>query len=228
MERVLKNPVDSTRDDDKKPFFNRKGILPTAVSITGTIGSIVGIRNIDKRWGFPTLVASSLCDAADGMLSRDEINIKKIIEKLTRKCGVSLDSPEPENKETGETRLGALTDHIGDKIKMTAILYELYRRGAAPNIVLGGIAVSNTFNAGMTVINTVRHPGESRPVKAGKIGMACQVASVALYGGGHTLEIHGRTKSGKILRTLGAVVFIAGVPFMVKAGKEYTEEAFKK
>ena len=80
MERVLKNPVDSTRDDDKKPFFNRKGILPTAVSITGTIGSIVGIRNIDKRWGFPTLVASSLCDAADGMLSRDEINIKKIIE----------------------------------------------------------------------------------------------------------------------------------------------------
>ena len=80
----------------------------------------------------------------------------------------------------------------------------------------------------MTAINTVRHPGESRPVKAGKIGMACQVVSVVSYATGNFLEARGKNTAGELLRTLGTVAFIAGVPFMVKAGKEYTEEAFKE
>ena len=184
MEQVPKKPENLPNDgadSDEKPFFNRKGIPPTMVSIAGTIGSIVGIRNIDKHWGAILLVASSFGDFLDGKLARGEIDVEKIIRKFIGKNEDSSDNPDPENKETGETILGTLADHIGDKIKIAAILYELHRRDAAPNLVLGGIAVSNAFNAGMTAINTVRHPGKSRPVKTGKIGMACQVVSVVSY-----------------------------------------------
>lgn len=231
MEQVPKKPENLPNDgvdSDKKPFFNRKGIPPTTVSIAGTIGSIVGIRNIDKRWGAIMLAASSFGDLLDGKMARGEIDIEKIFRKFTGKSEDSSDSPDPENKETGETRLGTLADHIGDKIKIAAILYELHRRDAAPNLVLGGIAVSNAFNAGMTAINTVRHPGESRPVKAGKIGMACQVVSVVSYAIGDFLEARGKTTAGELLRKLGTAAFTAGVPFMIKAGIEYAKEASKK
>lgn len=88
--------------------------------------------------------------------------------------------------------------------------------------------MSNAFNAGMTAINTVRHPGESRPVKAGKIGMACQVVSVVSYAIGDFLEASEKTTAGELLRKLGTAAFTAGVPFMIKAGIEYAEEASKK
>lgn len=231
MEQVPKEPEnlpDNKPNSDKKPFFNRKGIPPTTVSIAGTIGSIVGIRNIDKRWGTILLVASSFGDFLDGKLARGEIDVEKIIRQFTGKSEDSSDDLGSENKETGETILGTLADHIGDKIKIAAILYELHQRGAAPKLVLGGIAVSNAFNAGMTAINTVRHPGKSRPVKAGKIGMACQVASVVSYATGYFLEVRGKTTAGELLRKLGTAAFTAGVPFMIKAGKEYAEEAFKE
>ena len=231
MEQIPKEPENLPNggaDSDEKPFFNRKGIPPTMVSIAGTIGSIVGIRNIDKHWGAILLVASSFGDFLDGKLARGEIDIEKIIRKFIGKNEDSSDNPDSENKETGETILGTLADHIGDKIKIAAILYELHRRGAAPNLVLGGIAVSNAFNAGMTAINTVRHPGKSRPVKAGKIGMACQVASVVSYATGYFLEVRGKTTAGELLRKLGTAAFTAGVPFMIKAGIEYAEEASKK
>lgn len=231
MEQVPKKPENLPNDgadSDRKPFFNRKGIPPTMVSIAGTIGSIVGIRNIDKHWGAILLVASSFGDFLDGKLARGEIDVEKIIRQFTGKSEDSSDDLGSENKETGETILGTLADHIGDKIKIAAILYELHRRGAAPNLVLGGIAASNAFNAGMTAVNTVRHPGESRPVKAGKIGMACQVVSVVSYAIGDFLESRGKTTTGKVLRGLGTAAFTVGVPFMVKAGKEYAEEAFKK
>ena len=198
------------------------------VSIAGTIGSIVGIKNIDKHWGAVLLVASSFGDFLDGKLARGEIDIEKIIRQFTGKGEDSSDSPDLENKETGETRLGTLADHAGDKIKIAAILYELYQRGAAPKLVLGGIAASNAFNAGITAANTVRHPGKSRPVKAGKISMACQVVSTGSYAIAHVLEINGKLTAGKVLRGLGAATFAVGVPFMVKAGKEYAEEAFKE
>lgn len=161
-------------------------------------------------------------------MARGEIDIEKIIRKFVGKNEDSSDNPGSENKETGETILGTLADHIGDKIKIAAILYELHRRGAAPNLVLGGIAVSNAFNAGMTAINTVRHPGESRPVKAGKIGMACQVVSVVSYAIGDFLEVRGKTTAGELLRKLGTAAFTAGVPSMIKAGIEYAKEASKK
>ena len=60
MEQMLKEPEslpNNGADSDRKPFFNRKGIPPTMVSIAGTIGSIVGIKNIDKNsefFAFPT------------------------------------------------------------------------------------------------------------------------------------------------------------------------------
>ncbi len=231
MERTTKKPEnlpDNKPNSDEKPFFNRKGIPPTMVSIAGTIGSIVGIRNIDKHWGAIMLATSSFGDLLDGKMARGEIDIEKIISKFIGKNEDSSDNPGSENKETGETILGTLADHIGDKIKIAAILYELHRRDAAPNLVLGGIAVSNAFNAGMTAINTVRHPGESRPVKAGKIGMACQVVSVVSYAIGDFLEAREKTTAGELLRKLGTAAFTAGVPFMIKAGIEYAEEASKK
>lgn len=231
MEQVPKKPENLPNDgadSDKKPLFNRKGIPPTTVSIAGTIGSIVGIRNIDKHWGAIMLAASSFGDLLDGKMARGEIDIEKIFRKFIGKNEDFSDNPDPENKETGETRLGALADHAGDKIKMAAILYELHQRGAAPKLVLGGIAASNAFNAGMTAVNTVRHPGKSRPVKAGKIGMACQVVSVVSYAIGDFLEARGKTTAGELLRKLGTAAFTAGVPFMIKAGIEYAEEASKK
>ena len=179
MEQIPKKPENLPNDgadSDKKPFFNRKGIPPTTVSIAGTIGSIVGIRNIDKRWGAIMLAASSFGDLLDGKMARGEIDIEKIIRKFIGKNEDSSDDLDSENKETGETILGTLADHIGDKIKIATILYELHRRGAAPNLVLGGIAVSNAFNAGMTAINTVRHPGKSRPVN--RHGMPGRVSRV--------------------------------------------------
>ena len=174
------------------------------------------------------LAASSFGDLLDGKMARGEIDIEKIIRKFIGKNEDSSDNPDSENKETGETILGTLADHIGDKIKMAAILYELHQRGAAPKLVLGGIAASNAFNAGMTAVNTVRHPGKSRPVKAGKIGMACQVVSVVSYATGDFLEARGKTTAGELLRKLGTAAFTAGVPFMIKAGIEYAKEASKE
>lgn len=171
---------------DRKPLFNRKGIPPTTVSIAGTIGSIVGIRNIDKNWGAIMLAASSFGDLLDGKMARGEIDIEKIIRKFTGKNEGSSDNPGSENKETGETILGTLADHIGDKIKIAAIL------------------------------------------KAGKIGMACQVVSVVSYATGNFLEARGKTTAGELLRKLGTAAFTAGVPFMIKAGIEYAKEASKK
>ena len=51
------------------------------VSIAGTIGSIVGIKNIDKNWGAIMLAASSFGDLLDGKMARGEIDIEKIIRK---------------------------------------------------------------------------------------------------------------------------------------------------
>ena len=85
MEQVPKKPENLPNDgadSDKKPFFNRKGIPPTTVSIAGTIGSIVGIRNIDKRWGAIMLATSSFGDLLDGKMARGEIDIEKIINKV--------------------------------------------------------------------------------------------------------------------------------------------------
>lgn len=81
MEQVPKKPENLPNDgvdSDKKPFFNRKGIPPTMVSIAGTIGSIVGIRNIDKHWGAIMLAASSFGDLLDGKWHAAKLILKKL------------------------------------------------------------------------------------------------------------------------------------------------------
>lgn len=87
MEQVPKKPENLPNDgadSDKKPFFNRKGIPPTTVSIAGTIGSIVGIRNIDKRWGAIMLATSSFGDLLDGKMARGEIDIEMKTLQITQ------------------------------------------------------------------------------------------------------------------------------------------------
>ena len=170
---------DITDKKREEPFFSIEGIPPTLLSLIGTAAACIGIKDPTTFKGFAAFVIGSVMDALDG--------------KLARATG-------------GETKLGKIVDHTGDKIKVFYTIWKMYEAGTAPKLVLGGFAASNAINAACSIKTHIDNPDMSQaPEKSGKIAMAMEVTSLILYSAGKFAELHGLRKTSNTARVLGGL-----------------------
>ena len=170
---------DITDKKRKEPFFSIEGIPPTLLSLIGTAAACIGIKDPTTFKGFAAFVIGSVMDALDG--------------KLARATG-------------GETKLGKIVDHTGDKIKVFYTIWKMYEADTAPKLVLGGFAASNAINAACSIKTHIDNPDMSQaPEKSGKIAMAMEVVSLILYSAGKFAELHGLRKTSNTARVLGGL-----------------------
>lgn len=170
---------DITDKKREEPFFNIEGIPPTLLSLIGTAAACIGIKDPTTFKGFAAFVIGSVMDALDG--------------KLARATG-------------GETKLGKIVDHTGDKIKVFYTIWKMYEADTAPKLVLGGFAASNAINAACSIKTHIDNPDMSQaPEKSGKIAMAMEVTSLILYSAGKFAELHGLRKTSNTARVLGGL-----------------------
>lgn len=175
--------------------------IPNLISVTGAALAIHGSKEIDTAKGLAECVVGRSADVLDGIVART----------------------------TGQTsNFGAALDATTDKIVMTKILYEMYKKGLAPKHVLGIVAILNSINAVATGIANLRsdEKAETRPTKSGKVGLAMETAALVAYAAAELVDK--RTDSPKpaeILRKLGAGAFAASLPLAVHATRIYIERA---
>lgn len=170
---------DITDKKREEPFFSIEGIPPTLLSLIGTAAACIGIKDPTTFKGFAAFVIGSVMDALDG--------------KLARATG-------------GETKLGKIVDHTGDKIKVFYTIWKMYEADTAPKLVLGGFAASNAINAACSIKTHIDNPDMSQaPEKSGKIAMAMEVVSLILYSAGKFAELHGLRKTSNTARALGGL-----------------------
>ena len=170
---------DITDKKREEPFFSIEGIPPTLLSVIGTAAACIGIKDPTTFKGFAAFVIGSVMDALDG--------------KLARATG-------------GETKLGKIVDHTGDKIKVFYTIWKMYEADTAPKLVLGGFAASNAINAACSIKTHIDNPDMSQaPEKSGKIAMAMEVTSLILYSAGKFTELHGLRKTSNTARVLGGL-----------------------
>ena len=170
---------DITDKKREEPFFSIEGIPPTLLSLIGTAAACIGIKDPTTFKGFAAFVIGSVMDALDG--------------KLARATG-------------GETKLGKIVDHTGDKIKVFYTIWKMYEADTAPRSVLGGFAASNAINAACSIKTHIDNPDMSQaPEKSGKIAMAMEVTSLILYSAGKFAELHGLRKTSNTVRALGGL-----------------------
>ena len=170
---------DITDKKREEPFFSIEGIPPTLLSLIGTAAACIGIKDPTTFKGFAPFVIGSVMDALDG--------------KLARATG-------------GETKLGKIVDHTGDKIKVFYTIWKMYEADTAPRLVLGGIAAFNAINAACSIKTHIDNPDMSQaPEKSGKIAMAMEVVSLILYSAGKFAELHGLRKTSNTARVLGGL-----------------------
>ena len=170
---------DITDKKREEPFFSIEGIPPTLLSLIGTAAACIGIKDPTTFKGFAAFVIGSVMDALDG--------------KLARATG-------------GETKLGKIVDHTGDKIKVFYTIWKMYEADTAPKLVLGGFAASNAINAACSIKTHIDNPDMSQvPEKSGKIAMAMEVTSLILYSAGKFAELHGLRKTSNTARILGGL-----------------------
>lgn len=170
---------DITDKKREEPFFSIEGIPPTLLSLIGTAAACIGIKDPTTFKGFAAFVIGSVMDALDG--------------KLARATG-------------GETKLGKIVDHTGDKIKVFYTIWKMYEADTAPKLVLGGFAASNAINAACSIKTHIDNPDMSQaPEKSGKIAMAMEVTSLILYSAGKFAELHGLRKTSNTARALGGL-----------------------
>ena len=170
---------DITDKKREETFFSIEGIPPTLLSLIGTAAACIGIKDPTTFKGFAAFVIGSVMDALDG--------------KLARATG-------------GETKLGKIVDHTGDKIKVFCTIWNMYNADTAPKWVLGGFAASNAINAACSIKTHIDNPDMSQaPEKSGKIAMAMEVTSLILYSAGKFAELHGLRKTSNTARVLGGL-----------------------
>ena len=175
----LNSENDITDKKREEPFFSIEGIPPTLLSLIGTAAACIGIKDPTTFKGFAAFVIGSVMDALDG--------------KLARATG-------------GETKLGKIVDHTGDKIKVFYTIWKMYEADTAPKLVLGGFAASNAINAACSIKTHIDNPDMSQaPEKSGKIAMAMEVTSLILYSAGKFAELHGLRKTSNTARVLGGL-----------------------
>ena len=95
----------------------------------------IGIKDPTTFKGFAAFVIGSVMDALDG--------------KLARATG-------------GETKLGKIVDHTGDKIKVFCTIWNMYEADTAPKLVLGVIAAFNAVNAACSIKTHIDNPDMSQ------------------------------------------------------------------
>ncbi len=175
----LRSENDTVDKKREEPFFSIEGIPPTLLSLIGTAAACIGIKDPTTFKGFVAFTIGSIMDALDG--------------KLARATG-------------GETQLGKIVDHTGDKIKVLYTIWNMYKAGTAPRSVLGGIAAFNAINAACSIKTHIDSPDMSQvPEKSGKIAMAMEVTSLILYSAGRFAELHGLRKTSRTARALGGL-----------------------
>jgi len=176
----LRSENDTTDRKREEPFFSIEGIPPTLLSLIGTAAACIGIKDPTTFKGFAAFTIGSVMDALDG--------------KLARATG-------------GETQLGKIVDHTGDKIKVLYTIWKMYEADdTAPRSVLGGFAAFNAINAACSIKTHIDNPDISQaPEKSGKIAMAMEVTSLILYSAGRFAELHGLRKTSRTARVLGGL-----------------------
>lgn len=191
--------ISSPEGAESAPFFSLEGIPPTLLSILGTAAACIGIKDIDTFRGFVVFALGSVVDAFDGKLAR---------------------------ATNGETELGKLVDHVGDKIKAACTLWVMCEKKAAPKIVLGGVALANSVNAFCSVKAYFDNPDEPQtPEKSGKLALAGEFASLIFYAASHFAKNNGLEKVSKATWIIGHVGMILTAPFIVDSGVKYIKRA---
>ena len=176
--------------------------IPNSISMIGAALVMHGSKKIDTPEGLAECAVGRSADVLDGKIAR----------------------------MTGQTsNFGAALDATTDKIVMTKILYEMYKKGLAPKHVLGIVALLNSINAGVTGIANLRSDkkAEARPTKSGKLAMAGETVTLISYIAAHIAEQDKNPKLAEILRKLGAVAFAASLPFAAHATCTYIKRAVK-
>lgn len=206
MEQVPKKPEDlpsDGADSDKKPLFNSKDAftIPNAMSITGGILTWHGAGSIESTAGLSEVIIGRIIDVLDGAVAR----------------------------ATGQTsNLGAGIDAGIDKVVTVKLLYDLKKKDAAPEPVIGTIALLNTVNAAATGITNMRNGGKGfsdRPSKSGKLAMAGETVTLFAYAGAYTAEHNGHPGLAEMLRKFGRAALIVSLPFATRAAHEYLKRA---
>ena len=174
--------------------------IPNSISMIGAALVMHGSEKIDTPEGLVECAVGRSADVLDGKIAR----------------------------MTGQTsNFGAALDATTDKIVMTKILYEMYKKGLAPKHVLGIVAILNSINAVATGIANLRsdEKAETRPTKSGKLAMAGETVTLISYIAAHIAEQDKNPKLAKLIRKLGAGAFAASLPFAAHATCTYIKRA---
>lgn len=176
--------------------------VPNLISVTGAALVMHGSKEINTAKGLAECAVGRSADVLDGIVART----------------------------TGQTsNFGAALDAITDKIVMAKVIYEMHKKGSAPEKVLNTVAVLNLINAIATGIANLRsdEKAETRPTKSGKLAMAGETVTLISYIAAHIAEQDKNPKLAKLLRKLGAGAFAASLPFAAHATCTYIKRAIK-
>ena len=177
--------------------------IPNSISMIGAALVMHGSKEINTAKGLAECAVGRSADVLDGIVART----------------------------TGQTsNFGAALDAITDKIVMAKVLYEMHKKGSAPEKVLNTVAVLNLINAIATGIANLRsdEKAETRPTKSGKVGLAMETAALVAYAAAELVDRQTDSpKPAEILRKLGAGAFAASLPFAAHATCTYIKRAVK-
>lgn len=165
-----------------------------AVSAAGIIGAFYGIKRLNTPVGVAISGISFLADFADG--------------KIARATNTS-------------SEFGEALDATGDKIKLGYALCKMWELDLAPKPLMTAVALQNSANAVMTVVDKVQH-GEDSVLHAswlGKRAIFMQQAGL----GAHVISSHmpisekGRSR----VELAGTVTALCGIGLGIAASTGY-------
>ena len=170
-----------------------------ALDAAAFIGGMYGVNNLDSWKGIVITAASFFADMADG--------------KIARATGT-------------ESPLGEAVDAAGDKIKLAAALYQIWKLDLAPKPLLVAIAAQNGINAALTAgdraINSqpVIHPSYfgKRAILLEQLGLGLHVI------GSEVAKKHERRAA--IIKKVGTLTSVAGLGLGAAATAGYTKSLF--
>lgn len=166
----------------------------------GFAGSMYGVSKLDTWRGIFTSAVSYMTDFADGKVARA-------------------------TKTTSE--LGETLDAAGDKVKLAAGLRAMWQKEMAPRPLLKGVAVQNTCNALLAIIDRLKN---KKPVMHsslyGKRAIFFQQWGLGLHVIGHKLK-RSNSKSSNVIKNTGTVVTLVGLGLGIAATIDYANTLAK-
>lgn len=175
------------------PEFNREDILTpaNAVSLAGFALTAYGATHIGDVSGVLEAGAGRVLDLADGFIAR----------------------------KTHASEFGAKLDATLDKMAVGVIAGEAWYQHAAPEAVIGVIALYNVVNA-VSNVYSVKKTGQANTSIAGKRAMFGQNIAAGMLLLGHSLNVSN-------LDIAGWTAFGASMPIASKATYDYVNHARK-